>query len=139
MADVLVEDKNGFSVNRNMTDSRDSSFSTADESRISMTWEANGFGSKTPSRPQSIYRYNVHTKTSISQYGDITYNKHSSDSQLSQIPNQNFIVMLDGELNNKARDTYIETLLDLTDATDNLLTWYRTLLDRCHRQTFNLV
>jgi hypothetical protein len=24
MADVLVEDKNGFSVNRNMTDSRDS-------------------------------------------------------------------------------------------------------------------
>ena len=48
MADVLVEDKNGFSVNRNMTDSRDSSFSTADESRISMTWEANGFGSKTP-------------------------------------------------------------------------------------------
>jgi hypothetical protein len=75
-----------------------------------MTWEANGFGSKTPSRPQSIYRYNVHTKTSISQYGDITYSKHSSDSQLSQIPNQNFIVMLDGELNNKARDTYIETL-----------------------------
>jgi hypothetical protein len=36
--------------------------------------------------------------------------------------------MLDSELHNKARDTYIETLLDLTDATDNLLTWYRTLL-----------
>jgi hypothetical protein len=36
--------------------------------------------------------------------------------------------MLDSELHNKARDTYIETLLDLIDATDNLLTWYRTLL-----------
>jgi hypothetical protein len=31
--------------------------------------------------------------------------------------------MLDSELYNKARDTYIETLLDLTDTTDNLLTW----------------
>ena len=88
------------------------------------------FGSKTPSRPQSIDKYNVHTKTSISQYGDITYSEHSSDSQLSQIPNQNFIVMLDSELHSKAKDTYIETLLDLTDATDNLLTWYRTLLTR---------
>jgi hypothetical protein len=50
------------------------------------------------------------------------------DFQLSQIPNKNFIVMLDSELHSKARDTYIETLLDLTDATDNLLTWYRTSL-----------
>ena len=54
----------------------------------------------------------------------------SSDSQLSQIPNQNFIVMLESELHNKARDTYIETLLDLTDATGNLIIWYRTLLTR---------
>ena len=42
MAEVLVEDKNGSSVNRNVTDSRDSSFSTADESRITMIWETNG-------------------------------------------------------------------------------------------------
>jgi len=31
--------------------------------------------------------------------------------------------MLDSELHNKARYTYIETLLDLTDAIDILLTW----------------
>ena len=96
-----------------------------------MILETNGFGSKsdkTPSRPQSIDKYNVLTKLSIYHYGDITYSEHSSDSQLSQISNQGFIIMLDSELHNKARDTYIETLLDLIDATDNLLTWYRTLL-----------
>jgi hypothetical protein len=60
-----------------------------------------------------LSKYNVHTKTSISQYGDITYSEHSSDSQLSQIPNQNFIVVLDSELHSKAKDTYIETLFDL--------------------------
>jgi len=131
MADVLVDDKNCPSLNRIMTDSRDNSFMTADESRIEMILETNGFGSmsnKTPSRQQSIDIYNVHTKTQISQYGDITYREHISDSQLSQIPNQSFIKMLDSELHNKAKDIYIETLLDLTDATDNLLTWYRTLL-----------
>ena len=31
--------------------------------------------------------------------------------------------MLDSELHNKTRDTYIEILLDLTDATVNSLTW----------------
>ena len=36
--------------------------------------------------------------------------------------------MLDSELHNKVKDTYIETLSDLTDATDKLLTWYMTLL-----------
>ena len=37
--------------------------------------------------------------------------------------------MLDREFHNKVKETYnIETLLDLTDATDNLLTWYWTLL-----------
>jgi hypothetical protein len=58
-----------------MTDSRDSSFSTADESRIDMILETNGFGSmsnKTPSRQQSIDIYNVNKKKQISQYGDIT-------------------------------------------------------------------
>jgi hypothetical protein len=55
-----------------------------------MILETNGFGSKsdkTPSRPQSIDKYNVLTKTPIYHYGDITYSEHSSDSQLSQIPN----------------------------------------------------
>ena len=37
-------------------------------------------------------------------------------------------VSLKCELHSKANDIYIETLLDLTDTTDNLLTWYRTLL-----------
>ena len=55
---------------------------------------------KPHSRPQSIDKYKVHTKTPISQYGDITYSEHSSDSQ-------SFIEMLDSELHNKARDTYI--------------------------------
>ena len=36
--------------------------------------------------------------------------------------------MLDSELHNKVKYTYIETLSDLTDATDKLLTWYMTLL-----------
>jgi len=53
----------------------------------------------------SIDKYNVHTKTPISQYGDITYSEHSSDSQ-------SFIEMLDSEFRNKAKDTYIDTLLD---------------------------
>lgn len=131
MADVLVDAKSGPSVNRDMSDSMDYSFSTADESRIYINLETNGIGSmsdKTPSRPQSIDKHNVHTKTPIAQYGDITFSEHSSDSQSSQIPNQSFIEMLDRELHNQAKDTYIETLLDLTDATDNLLTWYRTLL-----------
>ena len=90
-----------------------------------MILETNGFGSmsdKTPSRPQSIAKYNVHTKTPISIYCDITYSEQSSDSQLSQIPNQSFIEMFDSELHNKAKDTYIATLLA-----------------RCHRQPFNLV
>jgi len=69
----------------------------------------------------SIDKYSVHTKTPNSQYGDITYSEISSDSQ-------SFIEILDREFHNKAKDTYIETLLDLTDATDNLLTWYRTSL-----------
>ena len=73
-----------------------------------MILERNGFSSmldKTPSRPQSIDTYSVHTKTPISQYGDITYSEHSSDSQLSQILIQSFIEMLDGELPSKAKDT----------------------------------
>ena len=97
-----------------------------------MILETNGFGNmsnKIPSRPQSIDKYNFHTKkTQIAQYGDITYSEHSSDSQHSHISNQSFIKMLDSKLHNKANYTYIETLLDLTDSTDNLLTWYRTLL-----------
>lgn len=96
-----------------------------------MILETNGFGNMSnniPSRPQSIDKYNFHTKNPISQYGDITYSEHSSDSQLSHISNQSSIKMLDSKLHNKAKDTYIETLLDLTDATDNLLSWYRTLL-----------
>jgi len=124
MADVLVDDKNCPSLNRIITDSRDSSLLTADKSRIEMIWEPNSFDSqsdKLPSRPQSIDKYNVHTKTPISQYCDITYSKHSSYSQ-------SFIKMLNSEFQNKARNTYIETLLDLIDATDNLLAWYRTLL-----------
>ena len=37
--------------------------------------------------------------------------------------------MLDSELHNKVKDTYIETLSDLTDAIENLFTWYVTLLN----------
>ena len=73
-----------------------------------MILETNGFSSmldKTPSRPQSIDTYSVNTKTPISQYGDITYSEHSSDSQLSEILIQSFIEMLDGELPSKAKDT----------------------------------
>ena len=36
--------------------------------------------------------------------------------------------MLESEFHSKARDTSVETLLDLTDATYNFLTWYMTLL-----------
>ena len=60
MSDVLVDDKNGPSLNRIMTDSRGSSFTTADESRIETILETNGFSSmfdKTPSRQLSIYIY----------------------------------------------------------------------------------
>ena len=68
-----------------MSDSSDtcSSCLTADESRIEIILGTTGFGSmphKTPSRPQAIDKYNVHTKTPISQYGDITYSERSSDS-----------------------------------------------------------
>jgi len=87
-----------------------------------------GKSDKTPSRAQSIGKYNVHTKTLISHHGDITYSEHSFEAQLSQILNQSFIEMLDSELHKKVKDTYIETLLDLTDVTDKLLTWYMTLL-----------
>jgi hypothetical protein len=111
-----------------MTDSRDSSFSTADESRISMTWEANGFGSKTPSRPQSIYRYNVHTKTYTRLKVCLW---HLSNKVLYQVKRLSVASV-------KSNTFYPGIGLYWKDATDNLLTWYRTLLDRCYRQPFNL-
>ena len=54
---MLVDDKNYPSLTRIITDSRDMSFLTADESRIEIIWETNGFGSmsdKTPSRQINI-------------------------------------------------------------------------------------
>ena len=51
-----------------------------------------------------------------------TLHEHRSDSQ-------SFIEKLESKFRNKAKDTNIETLLHLTDITDNhLLNWYRTLL-----------
>ena len=53
-----------------------------------MILETNGFGSKSdkkPSRPQSIDKYNVPTKTPIYHYGDITYSEHSSDRFLIRV------------------------------------------------------
>jgi len=51
MADVLVDDKNCPSLNRIITDSRDSSLLTADKSRIEMIWEPNSFDSQSDKSP----------------------------------------------------------------------------------------
>lgn len=50
-------------------------------------------------------------------------------SQLSDFtPNQTCIAMLDQELDGLPRDSYIQKLIELTHESENVITWYRTLL-----------
>ncbi|VDI33727.1 Hypothetical predicted protein [Mytilus galloprovincialis] len=55
-----------------------------------------------------------------------------SETQNSQIadfvPNQEFISLLDQELSDLPRDSYVLKLIELTHDSENTITWYRTIL-----------
>ncbi|CAC5396963.1 unnamed protein product [Mytilus coruscus] len=44
------------------------------------------------------------------------------------VPNQDFIAMLDQELIDLPRDSYIAKLIELTNDSDDTITWYRSML-----------
>ena len=50
-------------------------------------------------------------------------------SQMSNfVPNQDFIAMLDNELADLPKDSYIPKLIELTNESDDTITWYRSIL-----------
>lgn len=59
--------------------------------------------------------------TSMYDYSDLP-------SSQEFVPNQDFIVNLDNNLNDLPMDTYISKLIDYSNNCENTVTWYRTIL-----------
>ncbi|CAC5381565.1 unnamed protein product [Mytilus coruscus] len=69
-------------------------------------------------------RQNVNNDDSIIDSQDV----QDSSQGIHFVPNQDFIAMLDQELIDLPRDSYIVKLIELTNNSDDTITWYRSML-----------
>ncbi|VDI27220.1 Hypothetical predicted protein [Mytilus galloprovincialis] len=69
-------------------------------------------------------------RTNVNNDDSIVDSQDSQDSSQGThfIPNQDFIAMLDLELIDLPRDSYIVKLIELTNDSDDTITWYRSML-----------
>jgi len=92
-------------------------------------------GTCRPYSPQSSQFVRVFTEMSTPSQQNVNNETDSDIAQYSQsseintnIPNQEFIAMLDRDLLDLPRDSYISKLKELTHDNDDTITWYRNTL-----------
>lgn len=92
-------------------------------------------GTFRPYSPQSSQFVRVFTEMGTPSQQNVNNETDSEITQYSQsseintnIPNQELIAMLDRELLDLPRDSYIARLKELTDDNDDTITWYRNTL-----------
>ncbi|CAC5424454.1 unnamed protein product [Mytilus coruscus] len=78
---------------------------------------------------QILTEINTPSRSYVNNNDAIDEYSETQNSQIADfVPNQEFIYLLDQELSDLPRDSYVFKLIDLTHDSENTITWYRTIL-----------
>ncbi|CAG2232272.1 unnamed protein product [Mytilus edulis] len=78
---------------------------------------------------QILTEINTPSRSYVNNNDAIDEYSETQNSQIADfVPNQEFISLLDQELSDLPRDSYVLKLIELTHDSENTITWYRTIL-----------